>query len=67
MQHNTYYRENRHSPALIRARRPYIVKNAIMGLGFCVMTAGICTLFQDAMEAPSALQSGFSWPDEAIC
>ncbi|KAK0632054.1 hypothetical protein B0T14DRAFT_418914 [Immersiella caudata] len=41
MRHDSYYRENRHSPALIRARRPYIVKNALMGLGFCIITGGI--------------------------
>ncbi|KAK0657268.1 hypothetical protein B0T16DRAFT_401303 [Cercophora newfieldiana] len=39
--HDSYHRENRHSPALIRARRPYIARNALLGAGMFLATAGI--------------------------
>ncbi|KAK5657131.1 hypothetical protein OQA88_3659 [Cercophora sp. LCS_1] len=41
IQRASYYRENKHSPALVRARRPYLVKNAILGLGIFTVAAGI--------------------------
>ena len=41
MQRGSYYRENRHAPALVRARRPYLVKNAAVGLGLMAFTAAI--------------------------
>lgn len=43
IQRGSYYRDNRHSPALVRARRPYLVKNTLWGLGLCAFTLGICT------------------------
>jgi len=40
---STYYDENyRQSAALIRARRPYLVKNIITGAGLFALTIGIC-------------------------
>lgn len=42
IQRGSYYRDNRHSPALVRARRPYLVKNTLWGLGLCAFTIGIC-------------------------
>ncbi|KAK4129238.1 hypothetical protein N657DRAFT_676896 [Parathielavia appendiculata] len=40
-QPSTYYDRNRQSPALIRARRPYLVKNAITGLAISAFAIGI--------------------------
>ena len=41
---NTYYdRKFRQGAALQRARRPYLVKNAVTGLGLFAIVAGICT------------------------
>ncbi|GAB1310163.1 Cytochrome c oxidase assembly factor 3 [Madurella fahalii] len=41
-QQSTYYdRRHRQSPALIRARRPYLVKNAVLGLTLATISAGI--------------------------
>lgn len=43
--HSTYYdRRLRQGPALIRARRPYLFKNAVTGLGLLGLVGGICTL-----------------------
>ncbi|KAK4160966.1 hypothetical protein QBC43DRAFT_324599 [Cladorrhinum sp. PSN259] len=42
MQRSSYYdSKHRQSPALIRARRPYLFKNAIAGLGFTAVALGI--------------------------
>ncbi|KAK1830336.1 cytochrome c oxidase assembly factor 3, mitochondrial [Podospora conica] len=41
IQRGSYYRDNRHSPALIRARRPYLIKNAVWGLGLFAFTGAI--------------------------
>ncbi|KOS18676.1 Cytochrome c oxidase assembly factor 3 [Escovopsis weberi] len=39
---STYYdRRLRQGPALIRARRPYLVKNAVTGLGLLGLVAGV--------------------------
>ncbi|KAJ4290635.1 hypothetical protein N0V88_006382 [Collariella sp. IMI 366227] len=39
---SSYYdARQRQSPALIRARRPYLVKNAIVGLGISAFAIGI--------------------------
>ncbi|KAL6869873.1 hypothetical protein ACO1O0_001205 [Amphichorda felina] len=39
---STYYdRRHRQGQALIRARRPYLVKNAVTGLGLTAVVAGI--------------------------
>ncbi|KAH9887861.1 hypothetical protein F4778DRAFT_786228 [Xylariomycetidae sp. FL2044] len=39
---SSYYdRWNRQSPALIRARRPYLVKNAVLGAGISAFAIGI--------------------------
>lgn len=32
----------RQSPALIRARRPYLVKNTVLGLGITAFAVGVC-------------------------
>lgn len=43
--HSTYYdRRLRQGPALIRARRPYLFKNAVTGLGLLAVVSGICML-----------------------
>ncbi|EXV03011.1 coiled-coil domain-containing protein 56 [Metarhizium robertsii] len=40
--HSTYYdRRYRQGPALIRARRPYLFKNAFTGLGLLAVVGGI--------------------------
>ncbi|KAI9171311.1 putative Cytochrome oxidase assembly protein 3 [Paramyrothecium foliicola] len=40
--HTTYYdRKLRQGPALVRARRPYLFKNAITGLGLMGLVGGI--------------------------
>ncbi|KAK2073581.1 hypothetical protein P8C59_007856 [Phyllachora maydis] len=40
--HKSYYdRHMRQSPSLIRARRPYLVKNALIGVGLFALTGGI--------------------------
>ncbi|EQL00147.1 Coiled-coil domain-containing protein 56 [Ophiocordyceps sinensis CO18] len=40
--HSTYYdRRLRQGPALIRARRPYLFRNSITGLGLLTVVAGI--------------------------
>ncbi|EWG37097.1 hypothetical protein FVEG_14746 [Fusarium verticillioides 7600] len=42
--HSTYYdRRLRQGPALVRARRPYLVKNAVTGLGLLAVVGSICT------------------------
>ncbi|KAI1505277.1 hypothetical protein F5X99DRAFT_405171 [Biscogniauxia marginata] len=39
---SSYYdRQSRQSPALIRARRPYIFKNAIVGTALASFTIGV--------------------------
>ncbi|KAK0746371.1 hypothetical protein B0T18DRAFT_411489 [Schizothecium vesticola] len=43
IQRGSYYRDNRHAPALVRARRPYLVKNTLWGLGLFAFTIGIYT------------------------
>jgi cytochrome c oxidase assembly factor 3 len=40
--HTTYYdRKLRQGPALVRARRPYLYKNAATGLGLFAFVAGV--------------------------
>ncbi|KUI66305.1 Cytochrome c oxidase assembly factor 3, mitochondrial [Cytospora mali] len=42
--HSSYYtRASSQSAALLRARRPYLVKNAITGLGVAGIAVGVCT------------------------
>ncbi|KAK1755191.1 cytochrome c oxidase assembly factor 3, mitochondrial [Echria macrotheca] len=41
MQRDSYYRQNRHSPALIRARRPYLFRNAVLGISITAFALGI--------------------------
>ncbi|CAK7268277.1 hypothetical protein SEPCBS119000_002978 [Sporothrix epigloea] len=44
VEHSTYYdRKLRQSPALIRARRPYLVKNTLVGLGITAFALGVYT------------------------
>ncbi|KAL2814798.1 hypothetical protein BJX63DRAFT_191587 [Aspergillus granulosus] len=39
---STYYgKDYRAGAALLRARRPYLVKNAVTGLGLCIFTIGV--------------------------
>ncbi|KAJ4169558.1 hypothetical protein NW754_016586 [Fusarium falciforme] len=41
---STYYdRRLRQGPALVRARRPYLFKNAVTGLGLLTVVGAICT------------------------
>lgn len=41
---SSYYdRLSRQSPALIRARRPYLFKNAVVGSAIAALTIGVCT------------------------
>ncbi|CRK11142.1 hypothetical protein BN1723_009277 [Verticillium longisporum] len=41
-QRSSYYdRHLRQGPALIRARKPYIVKNAVLGLGLWTIVGGV--------------------------
>jgi cytochrome c oxidase assembly factor 3 len=41
--HTTYYdRRYRQGASLVRARRPYLVKNAVTGLALTGIVAGIC-------------------------
>jgi cytochrome c oxidase assembly factor 3 len=41
---SSYYdRRLRQGPALIRARKPYLVKNAVLGLGLWTLVGGVCT------------------------
>ncbi|OTA07764.1 hypothetical protein A9Z42_0086850 [Trichoderma parareesei] len=40
--HSTYYdRRLRQGPALVRARRPYLFKNAVTGLGLFALVGGV--------------------------
>ncbi|KAI0553311.1 hypothetical protein F4679DRAFT_580530 [Xylaria curta] len=40
---SSYYdRQFRQSPALIRARKPYLVKNAVVGSAFAAFAIGVC-------------------------
>lgn len=42
---STYYDEKmRQSPALLRARAPYLIKNTLTGFAICTLVIGICTL-----------------------
>ncbi|KAK3936004.1 cytochrome c oxidase assembly factor 3, mitochondrial [Diplogelasinospora grovesii] len=42
IQRSSYYdRSHRQSPALIRARRPYLVKNAILGASISAFAIGV--------------------------
>jgi hypothetical protein len=42
---STYYDDRmRASPALLRARAPYLIKNTITGFAICSLVIGICTL-----------------------
>ncbi|KAL1897888.1 hypothetical protein Sste5346_003740 [Sporothrix stenoceras] len=42
VEHSSYYdRRMRQSPALIRARRPYLVKNTVLGLGISAFALGV--------------------------
>ncbi|KAG6005076.1 hypothetical protein E4U54_000420 [Claviceps lovelessii] len=48
---STYYdRRFRQGPALIRARRPYLFKNAATGLGLMAIVGGICTPDHSVMD-----------------
>jgi hypothetical protein len=42
---STYYgKDYRAGAALLRARRPFLVKNALTGFGLFAFTIGVCTL-----------------------
>lgn len=44
---SSYYgKDYRAGAALLRARRPYLIKNTLTGLGLCLFTVGVCTCFQ---------------------
>ncbi|KAI0136353.1 hypothetical protein BJ170DRAFT_677231 [Xylariales sp. AK1849] len=38
---SSYYKSNAQSPALIRARRPYLFKNAVVGTGVAAFALGV--------------------------
>lgn len=41
---STYYDQRfRQGPALIRARKPYLLRNALTGLGLFAVVSGVCT------------------------
>lgn len=43
VEHSSYYdRRMRQSAALIRARRPYLIKNSVLGLGISAFALGVC-------------------------
>lgn len=53
---STYYDDRmRASPALLRTRAPYLVKNTITGLAICTLVVGICMLPPTAAIRPSHL------------
>jgi cytochrome c oxidase assembly factor 3 len=42
---STYYDERmRASPALLRTRAPYLIKNTITGFAICSLVIGICMI-----------------------
>jgi len=44
---STYYDDRmRASPALLRTRAPYLVKNTITGAAICTLVVGICALLR---------------------
>ncbi|KAH8733018.1 hypothetical protein GQ44DRAFT_601775 [Phaeosphaeriaceae sp. PMI808] len=48
---STYYDERmRASPALLRARAPYLVKNTITGMAICTLVIGIYTYTINAIS-----------------
>ncbi|EPE09257.1 hypothetical protein F503_07033 [Ophiostoma piceae UAMH 11346] len=52
VEHSSYYdRRMRQSPALIRARRPYLVKNAVLGLGITAVAVGVSDRSEEARSA----------------
>ncbi|KAF3016264.1 hypothetical protein E8E14_012864 [Neopestalotiopsis sp. 37M] len=42
---SSYYNKNAHSPALIRARRPYLLKNALVGSGIAAFAIGVSDVY----------------------
>jgi len=52
---STYYDDRmRASPALLRARAPYILKNTISGVAICALVVGICTLHAPPIPGPGS-------------
>ncbi|KAF7880576.1 uncharacterized protein EAF02_007422 [Botrytis sinoallii] len=48
---SSYYDKNyKQSAALIRARRPYLVKNALTGVGIAAFALGVLAVSQDDFE-----------------
>lgn len=48
---STYYDDRmRASPALLRARAPYLLKNTITGFAICSLVIGICMFIRDAAQ-----------------
>lgn len=70
LQTDSYYdRRHRQSAALIRARRPYLVKNTVLGLGIAAFAAGVCKLCgcclrAEALPSISSLNSTVRWKGE---
>lgn len=49
---NSYYNRNwAQSESLIRARRPYLFKNTVLGLGLLVFTGAICTFLRQGQSS----------------
>jgi hypothetical protein len=55
---STYYgKDYRAGAALLRARRPFLVKNALTGFGLFVFSIGVCTLFLEIPRLPSPISA----------
>lgn len=51
--HYSYYDKHyRMSPALIRARQPFLIKNILTGLGLFSITVGICQFSSTPLSRP---------------
>lgn len=56
--HSSYYnRQKGQSAALLRARRPYLIKNAVVGLVMFGVAAGVCK-FSPAIQVAFPMSEG---------
>lgn len=62
--HTTYYdRRLRQGPALVRARRPYLFKNALTGFGLFAFSIGVCTYLSISKSLSSGPVPTIPTPD----
>ncbi|GMG06093.1 unnamed protein product [Aspergillus oryzae] len=62
---STYYgKDYRAGAALLRARRPYLVKNALTGLGLVAFTISVCTFDSDHIFSPESQTRNHTRPKE---